>query len=57
MYNLLVALNYLKALLHHIAKIPWNIFKKLELALEEEVAPPLQVEREGATAGGGEAVR
>jgi hypothetical protein len=39
-----------------MAKIPQNIFKKLELALEEKEAPPLWVEREGAIVGGGEAV-
>jgi hypothetical protein len=62
--NLLVALNYLKALLHHIhaliramTKIPQNIFKKPELALEEEETPPLWVVREEATARRGEVVQ
>jgi hypothetical protein len=40
----------------HTTKIPRNIFKKPELALEEEEVPPLWVVREEATAGEGEAV-
>jgi hypothetical protein len=32
-----------------MAKIPQNIFKKPELELEEEEAPPLRVVRVGAT--------
>jgi hypothetical protein len=41
-----------------MAKIPQNIFKKLDLELEEEEeAPPLRVVRVGATTGGGEEVR
>jgi hypothetical protein len=39
-----------------MAKIPQNIFSIPELCAEEEEAPPLWVEREGATVGGGEAV-
>jgi hypothetical protein len=39
-----------------MVKIPWNIFSILEPCTEEEEAPPLRVEREGATIGGGEAV-
>jgi hypothetical protein len=35
-----------------MAKIPLNIFKKPELALEVEEAPPLRVVRVGATSGG-----
>jgi hypothetical protein len=59
--NLLVVSNDLKALLHHIyalivrrhiAKMHRNIFKILELVLEEEEAPLLRVVREEATAGG-----
>jgi hypothetical protein len=34
-----------------MAKIPWNFFKKSELALEEEEAPLLWVVRVGATFG------
>jgi hypothetical protein len=37
-----------------MVKIPRNIFKKPELELEEEEAPPLWVVRVGAIAGGGE---
>jgi hypothetical protein len=40
-----------------MVKIPQNIFKKPELELEEEEAPPLRVMRVGATAGGGEEVQ
>jgi hypothetical protein len=40
-----------------MTKIPQNIFKKPELELEEEEAPPLQVVRVGATARGGEEMR
>jgi hypothetical protein len=40
--------------MRRIAKIPQNIFKKPELELEEEEAPPLQVVRIGVTSGGGE---
>jgi hypothetical protein len=35
-----------------MVKIPWNIFKKPELVLEEEAAPPLWVVRDEATTGG-----
>jgi hypothetical protein len=38
----------------HIAKIPHNIFKKPELELEEEEAPPPWVVRVGATSKGEE---
>jgi hypothetical protein len=37
-----------------MAKIRRNIFKKLELELEEEEAPPARLVRVGATAGGEE---
>jgi hypothetical protein len=40
-----------------MAKIPQNMFKKSELELVEEEAPPLRVVGFGATAGGGEEVR
>jgi hypothetical protein len=33
----------------HIAKMPLNIFKKPELVMDAEEAPPLQVVQEGAT--------
>jgi hypothetical protein len=39
-----------------MAKIPWNIFSIPEPCVEEEEAPPLRVEHEGATTDGGEAV-
>jgi hypothetical protein len=39
-----------------MTKISQNIFKKPELVLEEEEAPPLRVVREGATTREGEAV-
>jgi hypothetical protein len=35
-----------------MAKIPQNIFRKPEFYEEEEEAPPLWVEQEGAIAGG-----
>jgi hypothetical protein len=40
-----------------MVKIPQNIFSIPEPCVEEDEAPPLRVEHEGATAGGGEVVR
>jgi hypothetical protein len=40
-----------------MAQIPRNIFSILKPCAEEEEAPPLWVERDGATTEGGEVVR